>query len=226
MNKKTKNMILLAAATLLSVLTVACGKVHNEISQIRVTNISVGNTKNFYEHNDSDMKSVTNNIDVLGACCCSDEEIETEPFYNGWVQFKIKNNLRYVAELSHFYYVVKNYYGGGNDYVSPNFSFIGSNIIDGAPTENENTDVPIDNNNNNNENEIVTYGPFSDAQGDHQRFASSNEVIEAVGSKNVIFYLTAITESGQVLTFSRSIPVDMTNLNQCEDDSYSCSCNF
>ena len=121
MNKKTKNVILLAAATLLSVLTVACGKVHNEISQIRVTNISVGNTKNFYEHNDSDMKSVTNNIDVLGACCCSDEEIETEPFYNGWVQFKIKNNLRYVAELSHFYYVVKNYYGGGNDYVSPNF---------------------------------------------------------------------------------------------------------
>ena len=44
-------MILLAAATLLSVLTVACGKVHNEISQIRVTNISVsGNTISWYKN--------------------------------------------------------------------------------------------------------------------------------------------------------------------------------
>ena len=206
MNKKTKSVILLAVATLLLVLTVACGKVHNEISQIRVTSISVGNTEKFYNGGD---KNVTNQIDTARVQCCKSDDptdCEDEDFYDGQVKFRIKNNLNYDVQLTHFYYVVKNYYGGGNDYISPNLAFIGDDIIDGSDAAG-------------NQNEgITSYGAFTDTWNSGQKFAASNETIADVGTKNVIFYLTAITERGETLTFSRAVPVVFGPVDQCEDD--------
>ena len=206
MNKKTKSVILLATASLLSLLIVACGKVHNEISQIRVTSISVGNTNKFYDGGD---KIVTNQIDTEQVICCKSDDptdCEYEDFYDGKVMFKIKNNLNYVIQLTHFYYVVKNYYGGGNDYISPNLAFVGDNIIDGS-------DASTGQN-----QEIISYGAFTDASNGKQRFASSNETIDDIGTKNVIFYLTAITERGETLTFSRAVPVVFGPVDQCDND--------
>ena len=63
-----------------------------------------------------------------------------------------------------------------NDYISPNLSFIGDAILDGTVTEGGIS-------------EVTTYGQFTDISNGAQRFSASNEMIQSVGTKNVIFYL-------------------------------------
>jgi hypothetical protein len=108
MSKINKGLILVVSAMVISVFCVACGKVHNEISQVRVNKIAVGNTKVFIESEDV----VGNEIDIEAHLCCStgsgDIEITSEPYFNGIVRFQVINDLGYDVELSHYYYVVKN----------------------------------------------------------------------------------------------------------------------
>lgn len=218
MSKKAKNLTFVVLLVAISAFIVACGKVHNEISQVRISKIAVGNTSNFHQSADN---VFTNEIDIEKGLCCTSEcldstdssgscKVTREPFFDGQVRFTISNHLNYAIELSHFYYVVKNYYGGGNDYVSPNITFFGGSIIDGNNQVSGNT------------NELVTFGAFSDAWNDGQKFVGSNEMISPVTTKNVIFYVTAISQTGEVLTFSRAVPVVFNYFNQCDTDKLAC----
>ncbi len=199
-----KRIILLVVVTLFVTFNMACDKVNNELSQVRSTSVSVS-------YGDDD--STSGAVDLTKNKCCPTDttsgEEDVEPFYNAKAKFVVKNSLTYRVVLTNFYFVVKNYYGDGNDFVSSDIALMGNTELQGVEEGGADTETTV-------------YGYITNAYDGKQYFPGSTDAISAVGLKNVVFYVNAVSEVGENLVFSSSIAVDYSDYDMCQDDYYAC----
>ncbi len=201
-----KKIIILVLVISIVTFSIACGKVHNGLSQVRATSATILYAEDLAEDEFVDQ------VDIYRSMCCPvDSESEDtptwEPFYNAHVRINVKNGLSYRVAITKLYFVVKNYYGNGNDFVSSDIALTGQSEIP-ASVDGEASEANI-------------IGIFTDVHGGNQYFPGSDEPISVYGVKNVVFYVEAMSEVGETLKFSTSFAVDFSNIDLCSNGYYS-----
>lgn len=226
-----KKIITLVIVVLFSVYFIACDKVHDAPSRLRIGAIGVSTEAPKESSSGGDEEDETEyhwslGLDLFGGTCIDpeDQKYTAEPFYDSYVNFVIRNYFKFHVTLTHYYYIIKDYYGNGNDYVSPNLGLIGNTVLVGNGSD-EASSTDLFGNTSNKVPQDVVYGIFLPTSGEcGRRLPGSQEIVQEVGTKNIEFHVFARADNGKEIETTRTMALTLKEYSACPSGYLYYSC--